>query len=433
MQKEFNFTEASLKTLLAPEKGRVYYKDAKEKGLSLYITASGTITFFVRKRINGKDERIILGNFPTMNVIKARKEALNAKALAAKGESLNSHKNKIRNENTFKELFDRYINDYAKLHTKTWRIDIEEVNRNLSSWFNKKISTITPNDVRKLHANFGRTRGQQGANRLLNRINAVFNKAIEWGWDGKNPGTGIQKFKTQSRDRFLQANEFPALFEALSTEENTIARDYILIALLTGARKSNTLSMEWKEIDLENSVWRIPEEKTKNSDPIFIPLTQQAMDILKSRKKANPRCPFVFPGTGQTGHLADPKKTWKRVCKAATIKIWEKDEELVKLIQEARKNLAKGALTESLYERIHKLAVKKKITLPTGLTDVRIHDLRRTLGSWQAATGATTAIIGKSLGHKSPRATAIYERLNIDPVRASLERATEAMFNTRKP
>ncbi|KIE05560.1 hypothetical protein NF27_DP01040 [Candidatus Jidaibacter acanthamoeba] len=65
------------------------------------------------------------------------------------------------------------------------------------------------------------------------------------------------------------------------------------------------------------------------------------------------------------------------------------------------------------------------------MENLRIHDLRRTLGSWQAATGATTAIIGKSLGHKSQQATRVYERLNIDPVRDSLERATKAMFNNQ--
>ena len=81
-----------------------------------------------------------------------------------------------------------------------------------------------------------------------------------------------------------------------------------------------------------------------------------------------------------------------------------------------------------IHKDILRLAKKQKVELPTGLMDISIHDLRRTLGSWQAATGATTAIIGKSLGHKSQQATAIYERLNIDPVRASVERATDAMF-----
>jgi integrase len=54
-----------------------------------------------------------------------------------------------------------------------------------------------------------------------------------------------------------------------------------------------------------------------------------------------------------------------------------------------------------------------------GLPDVRLHDLRRTLGSWQAIIGSSLPIIGKSLGHKSLTATQIYARLNLDPVRES--------------
>jgi integrase len=63
-----------------------------------------------------------------------------------------------------------------------------------------------------------------------------------------------------------------------------------------------------------------------------------------------------------------------------------------------------------------------------GFRDLRIHDLRRTLGSWQAATGASLPILGKSLGHKSLAATQIYARLNLDPVRESVNKATDAML-----
>ncbi len=59
---------------------------------------------------------------------------------------------------------------------------------------------------------------------------------------------------------------------------------------------------------------------------------------------------------------------------------------------------------------------------------MRIHDLRRTLGSWQAKTGASMAIIGKSLNHKSQSTTAIYARLDLDPVRRSVNTSTSAMM-----
>ena len=135
--------------------------------------------------------------------------------------------------------------------------------------------------------------------------------------------------------------------------------------------------MRWDQINFERREWRIPQ--TKNHTPQIIPLTEEATFLLHQRK-ATATQDFVFPGTGRTGHLSEPKTGWKRILKQARI------------------------------------------------ADLRIHDLRRTLGSWQARTGASLVIIGKSLNHKSPQATAIYARLDIDPVRASLEKATKAML-----
>jgi integrase len=61
-------------------------------------------------------------------------------------------------------------------------------------------------------------------------------------------------------------------------------------------------------------------------------------------------------------------------------------------------------------------------------TQAHMRDLRRTLGSWQAATGASLPIIGRSLGHKQVQTTAIYARLSLDPVRAAVEKAATAML-----
>jgi len=78
------------------------------------------------------------------------------------------------------------------------------------------------------------------------------------------------------------------------------------------------------------------------------------------------------------------------------------------------------------------LRVLNRAGIPYGRNEadgVTLHDLRRTLGSWQARTGASLAIIGKSLNHKSTQATAIYARLDLDPVRASVNTATAAMLD----
>lgn len=437
MSEKINFTQKTIEALSLPEPGkRLYFRDTKVDGLEVMVTHSGVKSFKVYRKFQGKPVRITLGKYPDLSVENARNKALEINAGLAKGINPNEEKKKVRNEYTFKELFDRYIDDYAKPNgNKSWEEDVKDVNRNLRHWLNRKISSISKDEIAKLHADFGNKRGSYGANRLLDRINAIFNKAIEWGWDGKNPANGVKKFKMQSRDRFLKADELPVLFEALAEEESAIAKDYILISLLTGARKGNVLAMRWQDVDFHERTWRIPD--TKNREPLTIPLVAEAITILLERKKATAKIEnssngFVFPGTGGKGHLADPKKAWKRLCRHATLKLWERDEGLSQLVVSAKANLPEGYTVEKLFKAIEAMAEKKGILLPLGLMDVRIHDLRRTLGSWQAATGATTAIIGKSLGHKSQRATAVYERLNIDPVRDSVERATAAMWELLK-
>ena len=66
------------------------------------------------------------------------------------------------------------------------------------------------------------------------------------------------------------------------------------------------------------------------------------------------------------------------------------------------------------------------------IKDLRLHDLRRTLGIYQAINGASSLIIGKSLGHKNQQSTAIYARLSIDPIKESVEKAAQAMLKHAK-
>ena len=69
-----------------------------------------------------------------------------------------------------------------------------------------------------------------------------------------------------------------------------------------------------------------------------------------------------------------------------------------------------------------------RIREKANLKGVRMHDLRRTTGSWLASAGASLPLIGKVLNHLEPRTTQIYARLHLDPVRAALEDNAEKML-----
>lgn len=374
-----NFTKQTIQSLAMPEKGISTYRDTKEQGLSLYVTSKGAKTFFVRKRINGRDERMIIGAFPDISIEQARKKAQELKGLVASGKDPAEEKRRSKQDNlTFGALFEEYLERYSKKHKKSWKYDEREVTKFLSHWLKRKLSSIKKTEVQLLHEKIHDENGLYQANRILERIRAIYNKGIEWGWEGQNPATGIKKYKEKSRDRFIQPDELPRFFASVNAEENQTLKDYVWLSLLTGARKSNVLAMRWDQISWERREWRIPD--TKNGEVVTLPLVEQAMTILDARRRLT-NTEWVFPSeTAKQGHFADPKRGWNRLLQRAKIE------------------------------------------------DLHIHDIRRTLGSYQAITGASMQIIGKSLGHKSQQATQIYARLNLDPVRASMEKATAAMF-----
>ena len=260
-----NFTKAALlKAPAAPKGGKDYYYDEREQGLVLAVTPAGTKSFYLYKRVERRPERILLGRFPDISIENARKLAASAKGKIAGGKNPQKERRAIRAEMTFGALFTEYLEKYSKVHKRSWAYDEREVNKFLSHWFKRRISTIEKAEVERLHAKVGKENGLYQANRLLERMRSIFNKAIDWGWDGTNPATGIKKYREKSRDRFLQPDELPRFFEALSNEPNEAARDFFMLSLLTGARKSNLLAMRWKDINFATATWRIPE--TKNGE-----------------------------------------------------------------------------------------------------------------------------------------------------------------------
>ncbi|MBF0263269.1 MAG: site-specific integrase [Magnetococcales bacterium] len=193
-----------------------------------------------------------------------------------------------------------------------------------------------------------------------------------------NPTHGIRRFKEISRDRFLSEEEIQRLLIALQSETPSM-RILFMLALLTGARKRNLMAMRWEEIDFARETWRI--EVTKNGQPLTVPLVPQAVRLLRELQETQCGEAWVFPSSrAQSGHRSDLESAWCRIRARAKV------------------------------------------------AGVRIHDLRRICGSYQAMTGASLPIIGRSLGHLSQRTTGIYARLDEAPVRESMCRGAERMF-----
>ena len=220
------------------------------------------------------------------------------------------------------------------------------------------------------------------ANRLIQNLHAIFNKGIEWGLCDKNPCIGIKKHKEKSRDRYVDTKEMNIFLKTVEEEPNKMIADFFLTCLYTGARKGNVLSMKWENINFKDKMWYVPD--TKNGEPQNVPLDDIAIEVL-NRRKENNSTKWVFPSElSASGHLEEPKKVWHRIVKKA------------------------------------------------GIRNLRIHDLRRTLGSWMANNGETLHVIGGTLGHKSPSSTRIYSRLHINSMRKGVKGAINNMNGKNK-
>lgn len=382
--KSLFFTKDALIKITTPSTKQDVYRDTKQKGLFLVASYGGSKTFYFGKKIKNLYHKIRIGRFPDLSVMEAREKATELKSQIAKGANpMEEKKVQITNssliELTFKELFDKYINDYAKHNNTSWQDTIDEVNRHAKRFYPIKISAISKADIQEWFIELTKV-GKYTANKTLARLKAIFNKAIEWELISVNPTFSIKKHKEKSRDRYLIREEIAGFFKAVKEETNPIMQDFILVALFTGARKDNVLTMRWEHVSFADKKWYIP--NTKNGEPHTVTLSDVVIKILNRRKKESNNSEWVFPSkASKTGHLVEPKKAIKRVCKKA------------------------------------------------GIVGLRIHDLRRSHASWMAITGASQYVIGKALNHKDSRSTEAYTKLNWNPVREFVEKATDEIMS----
>ena len=360
-----------------PSAGQVFVRDAELPGFALRVT-KGRKSFVLEKRIRGRMRRVTIGPYGPLTVEQARNLAEAQVGAIARGEDPAQCRQDRIHEPTFGDLADQYLQRHAP-RKRSARDDRGMLETHLEVFRTRKLTDISRNDVARLHGRIGETAPYR-ANRVVALLRKMFNLARDWGlFSGENPATRIPFFQEEKRDRFIQPDELPSVFAALKEEPNEHVRVAFLSALFTGARRQEILLMQWQDLSLERAEWHIPQ--TKAGRPHLLPLPRPLVALLKQLPRMD-GCPYVFPGRNGHGHVVNVKRAWERIRTKA------------------------------------------------GIRDVRIHDIRRTVGSWLAGSGESLPLIGKVLNHRDVTTTAIYARLNLDPVRQALERNASKMLLT---
>jgi integrase len=408
-----NITEKFLGRVQATA-ARQTFRDDEVTGFGVRVESAergGRVSFFYNVKIAGQVVFKPLGEWPSTSVKAARNDAkeLAGKASAWKRNGLRAEMNPFAKQKAlvrtakpmFRELVDAYIQnrlldpESGALNKKRAEYDARLLVKNhLSSWLDLPIDKITTEDVLAAR-NAAKGRYMQNSvaefvRRIYNWSNGLNKRSKDKGrvyWPCTNPAKDVTFNGLDKRERFLGPEELLRFNEELKKETNGDLRDVLTLLLATGARKSNVFAMRWREIDFDLGLWHVP--MSKSGKGYDVPLTPAAIQTLASRrKKANDNAEFIFPSrSSATGHIIDVKKKWT--------------------------------------------VFRERAQIP----DVRLHDLRRTKGSYAALSGESLQKIAAVLGHKSLGSTQIYARLNEEAARqASMaaDATMEQMMNKAK-
>jgi len=390
----FSFTKRMLERLSAVNDKRTWVYDEQAPGLAMQITPTGHKAFYFAKRIDGRYRKIKLADFAEVSVEQARKLALKQAGAVAQGENPAEAKREARAATTLGDLFDYYLERHAKQHKRTWAEDQRQYDDYLKPWAGRRLDQVKRGDVQALHGRIGKAHPVQ-ANRVLALVSKLFNVARDTGYAGTNPAKGIKRYREQSRDRFLDESELPRFIKAVEAEQDQNFRDLFRLLLFTGQRRDNVCSMRWDEIDLKRRVWTIPADKFKAGSAVQVPLAEQVVEIINDRKKphdkikwaeCDTRAGYIFPSkrrNAKTPYLVEPKGGFARVLEAAEI------------------------------------------------TDLRLHDLRRTTASWATMQGVPYPVVARMVGHKPQGVTAVYARFDLSSVRQGFQATVDAMLATK--
>ena len=261
---------------------RAYVYDAMTRGLALAVSPSGKKVFVLYRKVARRPERITIGAYPDLSIEQARDRAAEFNGAIARGENPGGARRIVRDEMTLGELFATWLEHHGKPHKKTWKWDQGVFEKHLGAWKLRKISELRNIDVVTLHARIGAKSGPYVANRLVEILSGLFNKAIEMGMEGTKSCTKDRAFRERNRERFLQPQEIPNFFRSLGrrTKRN-------------GPRLRARQSLHWRTASKRPSdemgrnrfpaaTWTIPE--TKSGEPVTLALPPAAMSILETRK-----------------------------------------------------------------------------------------------------------------------------------------------------
>jgi len=312
-----------------PLAGQIIYRDDGLTGFGLRVTR-GSMSYIVECRVNGINRRLTIGRHGRLNPEAARAEAQKLLAVMTRGGDPREEEAKQKLQQvTLRHVLDDYLTSRT-LRPNSIRSLKEITKRCLGDWMPLPLVKITKDMVETRHRELTRltrqgTSGKAQANTAMERLGILINFAMnKYEINGqpiiqKNPVDRLSQVRAwhriPPRQVVIPDHKLSDWYQAVKSLKDTKIRDYLLLLLLTGLRRTEAATLEWSDIDLEGKVLTIRPEIAKNHREHRLPLTDFLQAMLGERKKKTGDSEFVFPGRGDKRHIVDSDHLVRAVAK----------------------------------------------------------------------------------------------------------------------
>lgn len=342
-------TKTFIEKAQPPVSGVTLLWDDSVRGYGCRVSATGKKVFFAQGRVHGKAVVVTIGPFGLYTEDGARKKA--QKVLQDMREGIDPRDTKKADEAlkvTLQMVCDAYVGRPGKLKESSKSEIKRHVSKVFTDWAEKPIASITEDDVRKRYREMA-TKGLTGkpapgqANISMTTLRALINYAARQHKrsDGSpliahNPVDALRDdwIQLKPRTRDIATNKVGEVWHMLTTARASLIAaqqredgkvnpqdadkqagiDLVMFLLLTGARRNEGAMLEWRNVNLEEGWWHLPDPK--NANPVWLPLSTQAKALLASRPRTEGN-PYVFASRSKAGHVMDTRAPLERISKIA--------------------------------------------------------------------------------------------------------------------
>ena len=281
-------------------------------GLQLHINPAGAKLWRMAYRFEGKQKTLALGVYPDVTLAQAREGAQDARRLLAQGVDPMANRKATKearqaaNEHSFKSValqwWKQWSNNKSTRHTEYVQRRLEaDVFPAIGS---RPVSEIEAPELVQMMKRIEARGALDIAKRSLETCSMVFRYAIAHGIGNakRNPATDIKPsdvLKPRDKENYarVDAREFPQLLRKIEGYRGTpTTRLAMKLMALTFVRTTELIEARWSEFDLEAARWDIPASRMKMKTPHIVPLSTQAIDVLKVLHGVTGHSELLFPG-----------------------------------------------------------------------------------------------------------------------------------------